>query len=166
MFHIVLVEPEIPQNTGNIARTCAATGTVLHLVEPLGFSVEDKQLKRAGLDYWNLLDIRKYPNLDAFWEKNSGGVYHYLTTKAPRAYSEATFSDGDYFMFGKETRGLPESMLMKNPERCLRIPMREGARSLNLSNSVAVTIFEALRQTGFAGLQEAGPFPTELPPAL
>ena len=166
MFHIVLVEPEIPQNTGNIARTCAATGAVLHLVEPLGFSIDDKQLKRAGLDYWHLLDIRTYPGLDAFWEQNSNGTYYYMTTKAPRAYTEAPFRDGDYLLFGRETRGLPEAMLLAHPERCLRIPMREGARSLNLSNSVAVTVFEALRQTDFAGLQEAGPFPAELPPAF
>lgn len=166
MFHIVLVEPEIPQNTGNIARTCAATGTVLHLVEPLGFSIDDRQLKRAGLDYWHLLDIRMYPNLDDFFEKNPDGRYHYLTTKAPRAYTEAEFADGDYFLFGKETRGLPESLLIEHPERCLRIPMREGARSLNLSNSVAVTVFEGLRQTGFQGLKEAGRFPGEMGPAL
>ena len=148
MFHIVLVEPEIPQNTGNIARTCAATGSVLHLVEPLGFSIDDRQLKRAGLDYWHLLDIRYYKNLADFFEKNPAGPYYYLTTKAPRAYTEASFADGSYLMFGKETR------------------MREGARSLNLSNSVAVTVFEALRQTGFKGLEEAGRFPAELGPAL
>lgn len=165
MFHIVLVEPEIPQNTGNIARTCAATGTVLHLVEPLGFSIDDRQLKRAGLDYWHLLDVRMYPNLEDFFAKNAGGRYHYLTTKAPRAYTEAAFADGDYFLFGKETRGLPESLLIEHPERCLRIPMREGARSLNLSNSVAITVFEGLRQTGFQGLKEAGRFPGEMGPA-
>lgn len=162
MFHIVLVEPEIPQNTGNIARTCAATGCVLHLVEPLGFVIDDKKLKRAGLDYWHLLDIRTYPDLETFWEKNAGGTYYYLSTKAPRAYTEAVFRDGDYLLFGKETRGLPESVLAEHPERCLRIPMREGARSLNLSNSVAVTVFEALRQTDFAGLQQAGRFPGEI----
>lgn len=162
MFHIVLVEPEIPQNTGNIARTCAVTGAVLHLVEPLGFSVDDRQLKRAGLDYWHLLDVRRYPNIDAFFEKNPDGRYFYLTTKATQAYTEPGFQDGDYFMFGKETRGLPESMLMAHPERCIRIPMREGARSMNLSNAVAVTVFEALRQTDFAGLAEAGQFPGEM----
>lgn len=166
MFHIVLVEPEIPQNTGNIARTCAATGCVLHLVEPLGFSIDDKQLKRAGLDYWHLLDIRRYANLAEFWEKNPVGNFYYLSTKAPRAYTEAQFQDGDYVLFGKETKGLPEDMLKAHPERCLRIPMREGARSLNLSNSVAITVFEALRQTNFRGLQEAGRFPGEMPPAL
>lgn len=165
MFHIVLVEPEIPQNTGNIARTCAATGAVLHLVEPLGFSIDDRQLKRAGLDYWHLLDVRRYSSLQLFFEQNPGR-YFYLTTKAPRAYTEAAFQSGDYFLFGKETRGLPEALLTAHPERCFRIPMREGARSLNLSNSVAVTIFEALRQTGFAGLQDAGRFPIDLGPAL
>lgn len=166
MFHIVLVEPEIPPNTGNIARTCAATGCVLHLVEPLGFSIDDRSLKRSGLDYWSLLDIRRYQNLDHFFEENPEGPYYYFTTKAPRAYTEASFADGAYFLFGKETRGLPESLLIANPERCLRIPIREGARSLNLSNSVAIAVFEALRQTGFQGLKEAGKFPVELGPAL
>ena len=166
MFHIVLVEPEIPQNTGKIARTCAATGSVLHLVRPLGFAIDDRQLKRAGLDYWHLLDIRYYDNLDDFFAKNKGGNFYYMTTKAPRAYAEAVFADGDYFLFGKETRGLPESLLLDHPARCLRIPMREGARSLNLSNSVAVIVFEALRQTAFAGLLEAGPFPAHMGPAL
>ena len=165
MFHIVLVEPEIPQNTGNIARTCAVTGAVLHLVEPLGFSIDDRQLKRAGLDYWHLLDVRRYANLDEFFEKNAQGRFFYLTTKAKHAYTDIAFQYGDYFLFGKETRGLPESLLMAHPERCIRIPMREGARSMNLSNSVAVTVFEALRQTGFAGLQEAGRFPGEMGPA-
>ena len=165
MFHIVLVEPEIPQNTGNIARTCAVTGAVLHLVEPLGFSIDDRQLKRAGLDYWHLLDVRRYANLDEFFEKNAQGRFFYLTTKAKHAYTDIAFQDGDYFLFGKETRGLPESLLMAHPERCIRIPMREGARSMNLSNLVAVTVFEALRQTGFAGLQEAGRFPGEMGPA-
>lgn len=166
MFHIVLVEPEIPQNTGNIARTCAVTGAVLHLVEPLGFSIDDKQLKRAGLDYWHFLDVRRYKNVEEFFEKNSNGRYFYLTTKAKHAYTDISFVDGDYFLFGKETRGLPEDMLIEHPERCIRIPMREGARSMNLSNSVAVTVFEALRQTGFAGLEQAGRFPGEMGPAL
>lgn len=165
MFHIVLVEPEIPQNTGNIARTCAVTGAVLHLVEPLGFSLDDRQLKRAGLDYWHLLDVRRYADLDDFFAKNPAGRYFYLTTKGRKAYTDVSFADGDYLMFGKETRGLPEPLLIASPERCIRIPMRAGARSMNLSNSVAVTVFEALRQTGFAGLQEAGPFPGEMGPA-
>ena len=151
MLNIVLVEPEIPQNTGNIARTCAATGCVLHLVEPLGFAIDDKRMKRAGLDYWHLLDVRMY--------KNPDGRYFYATTKAPHAYHEVEYRDGDYLMFGKETRGLPEALLIEHPERCVRIPMREGARSLNLSNSVAVIVFEALRQTGFENLRLAGPFP-------
>ena len=151
MLHIVLVEPEIPQNCGNIARTCAATGSQLHLVRPLGFDISDRAVKRAGLDYWHLLDVRMYKNLDEFFEKNPDGRYFYATTKAPHAYHEAEYRDGDYLMFGKETRGLPE--------RCVRIPMREGARSLNLSNSVAVIVFEALRQTGFENLRLAGPFP-------
>ncbi len=163
MIHIVLVEPEIPQNTGNIARTCAATGAVLHLVEPMGFAIDNKKLKRAGLDYWHLLDIRRYQNIAEFWEKNAGGNFYYLTTKAPRAYTEVTFGDNDYLLFGPETRGLPEDMLRKHPERCLRIPMREGARSLNLSNAVAIMVFETLRQGDFAGLAQAGPFPGEMP---
>lgn len=159
MLNIVLVEPEIPQNTGNIARTCAATGCVLHLVEPLGFAIDDKRMKRAGLDYWHLLDVRMYKNLGEFFEKNPDGRYFYATTKAPHAYHEVEYRDGDYLMFGKETRGLPEALLIEHPERCVRIPMREGARSLNLSNSVAVIVFEALRQTGFENLKLAGPFP-------
>lgn len=165
MFHIVLVEPEIPQNTGNIARTCAVTGAVLHLVEPLGFSLDDKQLKRAGLDYWHLLDVRRYESLDDFFARNPDGRYFYLTTKAQQCYCDAAFQDGDYLLFGKETRGLPEALLTAHPERCIRIPMREGARSMNLSNSVAVTVFEALRQTAFAGLAQAGRFPGEMGPA-
>ena len=165
MFHIVLVEPEIPQNTGNIARTCAVTGAVLHLVEPLGFSIDDKSLKRAGLDYWHMLDVRRYKNLDDFFEKNPSGRYFYLTTKGQQCYCDVSFQDGDYLMFGKETKGLPEPLLIAHPERCVRIPMRENARSMNLSNSVAVTVFEALRQTGFAGLAEAGRFPGEMGPA-
>ena len=161
MLNIVLVEPEIPQNTGNIARTCAATGCVLHLVEPLGFAIDDKRMKRAGLDYWHLLDVRMYKNLEEFFAQNPSGRYFYATTKAPRAYHEAQYHDGDYLMFGKETKGLPEPLLIEHPERCVRIPMREGARSLNLSNSVAVIVFEALRQTGFANLELAGPFPQQ-----
>lgn len=159
MLHIVLVEPEIPQNTGNISRTCAATGCVLHLVEPLGFRLDDKKMKRAGLDYWHLLDVRHYADLDDFFAKNPSGRYFYATTKAPCAYHEVAYRDGDYLLFGKETRGLPEALLTAHPERCVRIPMREGARSLNLSNAVAVVVFEALRQTGFENLTLAGPFP-------
>lgn len=156
MLHIVLVEPEIPQNTGNIARTCAATGCVLHLVGPLGFSIDDRKLKRAGLDYWHLLDIRHYDSLAEFWERNPEGDFFYATTKAPRSYAEAQFPPDAYLMFGKETRGLPEDMLIEHPERCIRIPMREGARSLNLSNSVAIVTYEALRQHSFEHLLDHG----------
>ena len=156
MLNIVLVEPEIPANTGNIARTCAATKSQLHLIKPLGFSIDDKHLKRAGLDYWHLLDVKVYENLDEFFEKNAGGRFHYLTTKAPRSYLEATFEDGDFLLFGKETKGLPEDMLYRNEERCIRIPMREEARSLNLSNAVAIVTYEALRQLDFEGLVGMG----------
>lgn len=161
MLNIVLVEPEIPQNTGNIARTCAATGAVLHLVEPLGFKIDDRQLKRAGLDYWHLLDIRYYKSLADFWEKNPSGQFFYSTTKAQHSYADVKYDKDAYILFGKETKGLPEEVLIKNPERCVRIPMREGARSLNLSNSVAIVVFEALRQGNFADLQECGIFPKE-----
>ncbi len=158
-IHIVLVEPEIPQNTGNIARTCAATGAVLHLIEPLGFSLDDKSLKRAGLDYWHLLEVHRYTGIDQFFEKTPRGPYLYLTTKARRNHTEAAYPDGVYLLFGKETRGLPEDLLKRDPDRCIRIPMIAGARSLNLSNAVAVCAFEALRQQGFPGLLEEGPFP-------
>lgn len=154
-LNIVLVEPEIPQNTGNIARTCAATGSKLHIVKPLGFEISDKHLKRAGLDYWYLLDITYYENIGEFFEKNSGGSFYFSTTKAPRPYTDAKFKDGDYLVFGKETKGLPEPLLEKNLERCIRIPMISDARSLNLSNSVAVIVYEALRQTGFKSLVSA-----------
>ncbi len=156
MLNVVLVEPEIPQNTGNIARTCAATGTRLHLVKPLGFDLSDKHLKRAGLDYWSLLDIHIYENLREFFEKNAGGRYYFASTKSKHRYTEVTYRDGDYLFFGRETRGLEESLLHENYENCIRIPMREGARSLNLSNSVAIVLYEALRQQDFAGLVEAG----------
>lgn len=156
MFNIVLVEPEIPQNTGNIARTCAATGSKLHIVKPMGFAIDDKKLKRAGLDYWHLLGVQYYENLDDFFGKNAGGRFFYSTTKAQHSYAEAEFSDGDYILFGKETKGLPEELLYKNPERCVRIPMISEARSLNLSNSVAIVVYEALRQTGFQSLKSDG----------
>ena len=156
MLNIVLVEPEIPANTGNIARTCAATKSQLHLIKPLGFSIDDKHLKRAGLDYWHLLDVKIYENLEEFFEKNPDGRFFYLTTKAPRSYLEAEFSDGDFLLFGKETKGLPEEMLYRNEERCIRIPMREEARSLNLSNAVAIVTYEALRQLDFEGLVGMG----------
>ena len=142
-LHIVLVEPEIPQNTGNISRTCAATGCHLHLVGPLGFSIDDRQLKRAGLDYWHLLDVTTYENLSAFFEKNTGPFF-YFTTKGGRIYSEMAYPDGAYLVFGKETAGLPEELLRQNRERCVRLPMLddEAARSLNLSNTVAVGVIK------------------------
>lgn len=156
MFNIVLVEPEIPQNTGNIARTCAATGSKLHIVKPMGFTVDDKKLKRAGLDYWHLLGIVYYENLEDFFEKTKGGRYFYSTTKGQNTYADAKFEDNDYILFGKETKGLPEELLYKNPDYCIRIPMIDEARSLNLSNSVAIVIYEALRQNNFEHLKNTG----------
>lgn len=156
MLNVVLVEPEIPQNTGNIARTCAATGSVLHLVKPLGFDISEKAVKRAGLDYWHLVDVRVYENLNDFFAKNDAAQLWCLSTKAPRSYTQAVYQDGCYLMFGKETRGLPEDFLAKHYDRCVRIPMRAQARSLNLSNSVAIAVFEALRQLDFPHLQDFG----------
>ena len=156
MFNIVLVEPEIPQNAGNIARTCAATGTRLHMIRPLGFEVSDKYLKRAGLDYWHLVDISYYDSFDELREKYPDNTFYFFTTKAHHRHSDIAFKDGDFLVFGKETRGLPEELLVKNEETCLRIPMRGEARSLNLSNSVAIAVYEALRQTDFDGLCEEG----------
>ena len=156
MLNIVLHEPEIPQNCGNIARTCAATGSVLHLIRPLGFDISEKAVRRAGLDYWHLVDVRVYDNLEDFFSKNDVKQLWCLSTKAPRCYTEAEFQDGCYLLFGKETRGLPEDFLREHYDRCVRIPMREEARSLNLSNAVAITVFEALRQTGFSGLLDHG----------
>ena len=156
MFNIVLVEPEIPQNCGNIARTCAATGCRLHLIRPLGFDISEKAVKRAGLDYWNLVEVIDYENLDDFFHRNEVKEMWCLSTKAPRAYTEAHFSDGCYLFFGKETKGLPEDFLETHREACVRIPMRQEARSLNLSNAVAITVFEALRQLEFPGLQDYG----------
>jgi len=152
MLNIVLVEPEIPQNTGNIARTCAAARMRLHLVGPLGFSVDDKHLKRAGLDYWNLLDIRMYDGIQPFFAQNKDGRFFFATTKAPRRHVDVAFRDGDFILFGKETKGLPEPLLQAFPEQCIRIPMRADARSLNLASSVAVVAYEALRQLDFPGL--------------
>ena len=154
-INIVMVEPEIPQNTGNVARTCAATGARLHLVGPMGFKIDDKKLKTAGLDYWHLLDISYYENLEDFFKKNDGD-YFYFSTKAPNIYSDIKFPDKCYLFFGKETKGLPESLLYKNQERVVRIPMIDDARSLNLSNSVAVGVYEVLRQWNFPELQENG----------
>ncbi|MBQ3038342.1 MAG: tRNA (uridine(34)/cytosine(34)/5-carboxymethylaminomethyluridine(34)-2'-O)-methyltransferase TrmL [Clostridia bacterium] len=156
MFNIVLVEPEIPQNTGNIARTCAATGAKLHIVRPMGFEIDDKKLKRAGLDYWHLLGVQYYENIQDFFEKTKGGRYYYATTKALNTYCDVSFEEGDYILFGKETKGLPEELLHDNRDFCIRIPMINEARSLNLSNSVAIVIYEALRQTGFDKLQSVG----------
>ena len=156
MFNIVLVEPEIPQNAGNIARTCAATGCALHMIRPLGFEVSDKYLKRAGLDYWNLVDISYYDSFAELQARFPHATYYYFTTKAKHRHSDVAFKDGDFLVFGKETKGLPEELLMQNEETCLRLPMRGEARSLNLSNSVAVAVYEALRQTDYQGLQEEG----------
>ena len=156
MLNIVLHEPEIPQNCGNIARTCAATGSVLHLIKPLGFDISEKAVRRAGLDYWHMVDVRVYENLEDFFAKNDVAELWCLSTKAPRCYTEAAFKDGCYLLFGKETKGLPEDFLAKHYDETVRIPMREEARSLNLSNAVAITVFEALRQLEFPGLLDHG----------
>lgn len=156
MFNIVLHEPEIPQNTGNIARTCAATGSKLHIIKPMGFEIDDKKLKRAGLDYWHLLGVVYYENLEDFYEKNPGASCYYASTKAVNRYCDVSFHDGDYIFSGKETKGLPEELLYKNKDRCIRIPMISEARSLNLSNSAAIVAYEALRQNSFLNLQETG----------
>lgn len=154
-LNIVMVEPEIPQNTGNVARTCAATGARLHLVGPMGFRIDDKKLKRAGLDYWHLLDVRYYDSLRDFLAKNNG-PYYYFSTKAPKRHTDIAYPDGCYLVFGKETAGLPEELLHNNPETTVRIPMISDARSLNLSNSVAIGVYEALRQWDYPELQCAG----------
>ena len=156
MLNIVLVEPEIPQNCGNIARTCAATGARLHLIRPLGFDISEKAVRRAGLDYWHLVDVRDYENLADFFSKNDVQQMWCLSTKAPRCYTEAAFSDECYLFFGKETKGLPEDFLEAHRDACIRLPMREEARSLNLGNAVAITVYEALRQLSFPGLQDQG----------
>ena len=155
-INIVLVEPEIPQNTGNIARTCAATGASLHLVKPLGFEIDDRKLKRAGLDYWDKLDITYYENLEDFFEKNPDAAFFCFTTKAQHCYTDVKYPEKVFLLFGKETKGLPEELLFANPERCVRIPMRDTLRSLNLSNSAAIAVYEVLRQRGFSGLREDG----------
>ena len=155
-MNIVLVNPEIPQNTGNIARTCAATGAVLHLVKPLGFSLDDKYMKRAGLDYWKLMELHVYEDLTDFFARHPHGVMHYASTKAPRGYAEVCYGADDFLVFGCETRGLPENLMEKAYDRCIRIPMKPDARSLNLSNSVAVVLYEALRQQDFPGLKAEG----------
>lgn len=156
MLNIVLFEPEIPQNTGNIARTCAATGAALHLVRPLGFEIDDRKLKRAGLDYWHLLNITYYDNTEDFFNKNAGGEFFFATTKGRHIYSDVRYPDNAFLIFGKETRGIDENILIKNEERCIRIPMIDEARSLNLSNSVAVVAYEYLRQKGFPELLSCG----------
>lgn len=156
MLNVVLVEPEIPQNCGNIARTCAATGSRLHLIRPLGFDISEKAVRRAGLDYWHMVEVLDYENLEDFFQKNEVRQMWCLSTKAPRSYTQARFEDGCYLFFGKETKGLPESFLAEHHDECIRLPMRAQARSLNLSNSVAITVYEALRQLEFPGLQDFG----------
>lgn len=156
MVNIVLVEPEIPMNTGNIARTCAATRSRLHLVKPLGFDISDRAVKRAGLDYWPMVDITVYEDLAEFLDKHGEEDMWLATTKAPQSYDKAVFREGCWLIFGKETAGLPEFMRERYYDRCIRLPMREDARSLNLANSVAVLCYEALRQQGFPGLSGTG----------
>lgn len=157
MFNIVLVYPEIPQNTGNIARTCSVTGARLHLVKPLGFDIDNASLKRAGLDYWDELDVTVYENLEEFFEKNKG-TYYFLSKKGAKSYADIEYKDGDYLIFGRESVGLDEDLLRANYDNTLRVPMREKSRSLNLSNTVAIVLYEALRQTGFKDLTIQGPF--------
>lgn len=156
MINIVLYEPEIPSNTGNIGRTCAATGSALHLIYPLGFILSEKNLKRAGMDYWEKLDVHKYVDYEEFLDTNPTARIWYATTKAEKTYAEADFRDGDFIMFGKESAGIPEEILVDNRERCIRIPMGHDIRSLNLANSVAVILYEAMRQMNFANLEEGG----------
>lgn len=156
MFNIVLVEPEIPQNTGNIVRTCAATGCKLHLVRPLGFEVTDRYLKRAGLDYWNDAEIFYYDGFDEVLSANPNASFYFFTTKARKIHSDICFNEGDFLVFGKETRGLPEELLVRHKDNCVRIPMIADTRSLNLSNSVAIAVYEGLRQNGYRGFNTAG----------
>ena len=155
-LNIVLLEPEMPANTGNIGRTCVATGTILHLIEPLGFHLDDRSIKRAGMDYWHQLDVRRYINYEDFLEKNPGAVIYMATTKAKKVYTQVSYEEDCYIMFGKESAGIPEEILKKNKERCVRIPMNEEIRSLNLSNSVAIMLYEALRQQGFKNMELTG----------
>lgn len=152
----MLHEPQIPQNTGNIARTCAITGAALHLIKPFGFKITDKNLKRAGLDYWDKLEIYYYENLEDFFSKNPDADVYYFTTKGKNVYSNISYPDNSYIMFGREDRGLPETLLHDNPEKCVRIPMRNKLRSLNLSNSVAISVYEILRQWDFPELSKEG----------
>lgn len=161
MFTIVLVEPEIPQNAGNIARTCAVTGANLIMVKPLGFSVSDKYLKRAGLDYWDKLNITYYDSIEEVMDKfYNGHNFWFFSTKSKNIHSNVSYKDGDFLVFGKETKGLPESLLEKHYDECVRIPMMGELRSLNLSNSVAIGVYEALRQHGFKGFKTKGEIPT------
>lgn len=156
MLNIVLHEPEMPANTGNIGRTCVATGSVLHLIEPMGFLINDKTVKRAGLDYWDKLDVRTYVNFEDFLEKNPGAKIYMATTKSRQTYVDVTFEDDCYIMFGKESAGIPEEILLDYKETCIRIPMLSDIRSLNLSNSVSIVVYEALRQHGFEHFQMEG----------
>ena len=156
MLNIVLFEPEIPANTGNIGRTCVATGTRLHLIEPLGFRLNEKALKRAGMDYWNELDVTTYIDYADFLEKNPGAKIYMATTKASKVYTEAEYEDGCYIMFGRESAGIPEEILVQHREDCIRIPMCGDIRSLNLGNSAAIVLYEALRQNNFAGMNTEG----------
>lgn len=155
-FHIVLHQPEIPQNTGNIGRTCVAAGAKLHLIEPLGFRINEKALRRAGMDYWHDLDVATYINYEEFLEKNPKATVYYATTKGRRLYSDVAYEPGCYLMFGKESGGIPEHILKEHPDNCVRIPMLDGARSLNLANSVAILLYEALRQNRFEHMKLEG----------
>lgn len=162
-LHIVLVEPEIPANTGNISRTCSVIGAALHLVHPLGFDISEKQVRRAGLDYWDELELYEHQSFDEVAAAYPDGRFFYCTTKGANTYSEADFTgEGEVFLvFGKETKGLPEDLLRRHPSTCIRIPMKENKRSLNLSNSVAIIAYEALRQTGFENLKKEGQIPND-----
>ena len=155
-FNIVLYEPEIPANTGNIGRTCVATGTSLHIIEPMGFRLDEKSIKRSGMDYWKDLDLTTYINYEDFLKKNPGARIWYATTKAEKVYTEADFKEDDFIMFGKESAGIPEEILVDNKDFCIRIPMKAKIRSLNLSNSAAIVLYEALRQQGFEDLESIG----------
>ena len=155
-MNIILHQPEIPANTGNIGRTCVATGTSLHLIEPMGFRINEKELKRAGMDYWDRLDVHRYMNFDEFLQKNPGAKIWMATTKAKQVYSDVEFGPDDFIMFGKESAGIPEEILIEHEQSCIRIPMLDDIRSLNLSNSVAIVLYEALRQQDFKGMQIKG----------
>ena len=155
-INIVLHQPEIPQNTGNIARTCAAINSKLHLIKPLGFSIEDKYVRRAGMDYWNLIDVLVYEDLSDFFNKNRSKAFYFITTKAEKSFTDIKYPEDSYFIFGRESAGLPEDILEKNQDNCVRIPMAESARSLNLSNAAAIVAYEALRQNDFTGLCKKG----------